>query len=91
MKQHQFKILTQSRPEVMERVLRVVRHRGFALQGCQMESKNDSKQLQITLTVASERPAHLLFSQLDKLVDVTHVEARELAQSAAPQSLQIRA
>ena len=38
MKQHRLNIQTCARPEVLERVLRVVRHRGFRLCALNMES-----------------------------------------------------
>lgn len=73
--QHTLHIHAQPRPEVMERVLRVVRHRGFALNALHMEQ--DCQQLRITVTVESVRPIQLLWSQLVKLVDVSRVDALE--------------
>lgn len=78
MKQHRLDIQTHFRPEVMERVLRVVRHRGFKLCALNMETQADCQQMRITVTVESARPIQLLSSQLDKLIDVTRVEAREV-------------
>ena len=75
MKQHQLNLITGSRPEVLERVLRVVRHRGFAL--CSLNMEQDCQQLRITVTVESERPIQQLWSQLVKLVDVSRVDALE--------------
>ncbi|WP_396021372.1 acetolactate synthase 2 small subunit [Aeromonas rivuli] len=68
-----------SRPEVMERVLRVVRHRGFHLKALNMEAsaEQDCQQLRITVTVESTRPIAQLWSQLVKLVDVSRVDALE--------------
>ncbi|MGY4026447.1 acetolactate synthase 2 small subunit [Aeromonas rivuli] len=68
-------IHAKSRPEVMERVLRVVRHRGFNLNALHMEQ--DCQQLRITVTVESTRPIAQLWSQLVKLVDVSRVDALE--------------
>ena len=73
--QHTLHIHAQPRPEVMERVLRVVRHRGFALNALHME--HDCQQLRITVTVESVRPIQQLWSQLVKLVDVSRVDALE--------------
>ncbi|MGL4205850.1 MAG: acetolactate synthase 2 small subunit [Aeromonadaceae bacterium] len=83
MKQHQLTIHAQFRPELLERVLRVVRHRGFQLRSINMESQVDCQDLCITVTVASERPIQLLHTQLAKLNDVTHVAAQLLTQQAA--------
>ncbi len=90
MKQHQLTIFARPRPEVVERVLRVVRHRGFQLCSINMESAVDCQELSLTVTVASIRPIESLRAQLAKLIDVMQVEvaASELAQPAA---LQIRA
>ena len=90
MKQHQLTISARPRPEVVERVLRVVRHRGFQLCSINMESAVDCQELSLTVTVASIRPIESLQAQLAKLIDVMQVEvaASELAQPAA---LQIRA
>ncbi|AHX63002.1 acetolactate synthase 2 small subunit [Aeromonas media] len=73
--QHTLHIHAQPRPEVMERVLRVVRHRGFAL--CTLNMEQDCQQLRITVTVESERPIQQLWNQLVKLVDVSRVDALE--------------
>ncbi|MBB6056526.1 acetolactate synthase 2 small subunit [Tolumonas osonensis] len=85
MKQHQLNLITGSRPEVLERVLRVVRHRGFALRQLNMEALPDSSSLRIAVTVESERPIQLLQSQLNKLVDVFHVEALDQSEQSALQ------
>lgn len=57
------------RPEVLERVLRVVRHRGFKLTGLNMELRSDDN-LAVTIKVESERDISLLINQLTKLVDL---------------------
>ena len=91
MKLHQLTIQAYSRPEVLERVLRVVRHRGFQLHAINMEKTSSAdSELQIAVIVASERPLHLLQSQLAKLIDVIHVESAE-APVLAADSFPIRA
>lgn len=79
MNQHRLHIHARPTPEVMERVLRVVRHRGFALCALNMEmgAEQDCQQLRITVTVESVRPIQQLWSQLVKLADVSRVEALE--------------
>ncbi len=90
MKQHQLTISARPRPEMVERLLRVVRHRGFQLNAIHMESAVDCQELSLTVTVASTRPIESLQAQLAKLIDIIQVEvaASELAPAAA---LQIRA
>ena len=85
MMQHQLALQARFRPETLERVLRVVRHRGFQVCSMNMASAGNPENIHIELTVASPRPIELLFSQLSKLVDVACVEVQQLT------SQQIRA
>ncbi|EGT5763419.1 acetolactate synthase 2 small subunit [Cronobacter sakazakii] len=85
MMQHQLAVQARFRPETLERVLRVVRHRGFQICAMNMETGANAENINIELTVASPRPVELLFSQLSKLVDVACVEIQQ------PTSQQIRA
>ncbi|WP_242814294.1 acetolactate synthase 2 small subunit [Klebsiella aerogenes] len=85
MMQHQVALQARFNPETLERVLRVVRHRGFQICSMNMETASDAQNINIELTVASQRPVELLFSQLRKLVDVACVEIPQ------PTSQQIRA
>ncbi|PHM50938.1 acetolactate synthase 2 small subunit [Xenorhabdus miraniensis] len=74
MMQHQLAIQAKFCPEILERILRVTRHRGFQIRALNMDHTTDSDNVSIELTVASQRPVNLLFSQLMKLVDVAGVE-----------------
>ena len=85
MMQHHVALQARFNPETLERVLRVVRHRGFQICSMNMETASDAQNINIELTVASQRPVELLFSQLRKLVDVACVEIQQ------PTSQQIRA
>ena len=71
--QHQISIQARFRPEMLERVLRVVRHRGFQVCAMNMSPMINAENVNIELTVASPRSVDLLFSQLSKLLDVAHV------------------
>ncbi|HFZ8996610.1 TPA: acetolactate synthase 2 small subunit [Citrobacter freundii] len=73
MMQHQVNVAARFNPETLERVLRVVRHRGFQVCAMNMATASDAQNINIELTVASPRPVDLLFSQLSKLADVAHV------------------
>lgn len=73
MMQHQLSIQARFRPEMLERVLRVVRHRGFQVCAMNMVSPANADSINIELTVASPRPVALLSSQLSKLMDVSCV------------------
>jgi len=89
MMQHQVAVEARFNPETLERVLRVVRHRGFQVCAMNMETASDARNINIELTVASPRPVELLFSQLSKLVDVARVDISQRATSS--QTQQIRA
>lgn len=60
------------RPETVERLLRVIRHRGFEITHLNAESKADEWHL--ALNVQSARDIRLLTNQLAKLPDVIAVE-----------------
>ena len=89
MMQHQLAVQARFRPETLERVLRVVRHRGFEICSMNMATPGNAENINIELTVASLRPVELLFSQLSKLVDVAYVEIQQERQHSLSQ--QIRA
>ncbi|WP_076415556.1 acetolactate synthase 2 small subunit [Shewanella sp. UCD-KL12] len=65
---YQLALTLAQRPEVLERVLRVVRHRGFTVTKMEMQVADDTAQLQ--MSVESERAIELLTNQIDKLYDV---------------------
>jgi acetolactate synthase II small subunit len=77
MMQHQIAVQARFNPETLERVLRVVRHRGFQICSMNMATATDAQNINIELTVASPRPVELLFSQLSKLVDVASVAVHQ--------------
>ncbi|WP_159715546.1 acetolactate synthase 2 small subunit [Blochmannia endosymbiont of Camponotus nipponensis] len=65
-------------PEVLERILRVIRHRGFELHTLNMLSydKLNNKKINIFLTVSSNKAIYLLSTQLNKLMDVYCIEIK---------------
>ncbi|OBW99611.1 acetolactate synthase [Gallibacterium genomosp. 1] len=71
MKNYQISINAQWRPETLERILRVVRHRGFV--AVDLQSHLENQQIKIALTLQSERELSLLTNQLIKLYGVTDV------------------
>lgn len=62
-------------PEIIERILRVIRHRGFKLYSLHTLFFNTSnhQQINIFITVTSEKTIHLLCAQLNKLIDVEDI------------------
>jgi len=63
------KLIVNQSPEVLERILRVARHRGFEVKLMHWSSEHG----ELELTVSSQRAIHLLTSQLEKLFDVKQV------------------
>ena len=70
--EHQIDLTAQHRPEVLERILRVVRHRGFTV--TQMDMQLIDGKVRLKFTVKSDRTLDLLVSQLEKLPDVIEIK-----------------
>ena len=70
--EHQIDLTAQHRPEVLERILRVIRHRGFTVTQMDMQLVDDKVRLKFT--VKSDRTLDLLVSQLEKLPDVMEIK-----------------
>jgi acetolactate synthase II small subunit len=75
---HTLFLQAQSQPAVLERLLRVVRHRRYDLRSLDVHASADHENLDITLTVSSERPILQLRNQLCKLNDVLRVEVERM-------------
>ncbi|MCT8554147.1 acetolactate synthase 2 small subunit [Glaesserella parasuis] len=71
MQQYQFVIKANKRPETFERLLRVIRHRGFEV--LSLNAENNGSEITLNITVQSERAVELLFNQLVKLPDVVTI------------------
>ena len=72
MNQYTFELTAQHRPEVLERVLRVIRLRGFTVTNMDMTLVDI--QVQLKITVKSDRTFDLLVNQLAKLPDVIEIK-----------------
>ena len=72
MNQYTFDLIAQHRPEVLERVLRVIRLRGFTVTN--MDMTLVESQVQLKITVKSDRTFDLLVNQLAKLPDVMEIK-----------------
>ena len=70
--EQQIELTAQHRPEVLERILRVVRHRGFTVTQMDMQLIDDKVRLKFT--VKSDRTLELLVSQLEKIYDVVEIK-----------------
>ena len=72
MNHYTFELTAQHRPEVLERVLRVIRLRGFTV--TKMDMALVETKVQIKITVKSDRTFDLLVNQLAKLPDVIEIK-----------------
>ena len=72
MNQYTFDLIAQHRPEILERVLRVIRLRGFTVTN--MDMALIETQVQLKITVKSDRTFDLLVNQLAKLPDVIEIK-----------------
>ncbi|TCP94857.1 acetolactate synthase small subunit [Cricetibacter osteomyelitidis] len=72
MNNYKLTLIAHHRPEVLERILRVVRHRGFVITEMTMQLKDEK--VQLDFSVKSDRTSSLLVNQLVKLYDVETVE-----------------
>lgn len=68
-------------PELLERLLRVCRHRGFSVQKINGETSIDEKSLHLKLTLCSARPISLLSKQLEKIYGISQVAVLEQEQN----------
>lgn len=71
--QHQFTIIAYDKLGTLERILRVIRHRGGHIKQMQMQTKDDQI-LSLSLALTTKRPISALLNQIDKLVDVISIE-----------------
>ncbi|WP_301099515.1 acetolactate synthase 2 small subunit [Otariodibacter sp.] len=72
MKTYQLVIQANRRPETLERLLRVIRHRGFEV--TELQSKTTENIIDLDIKVTSTRDIALLTHQLVKLPDVMKVQ-----------------
>ncbi len=70
---HQFTITAHDKLGSLERILRVVRHRGGHIEQMQMQSI-DNRLFSLILTLTTERTLSSLQNQIIKLEDVIKVE-----------------
>ena len=70
MNEYKLELVARHRPEVLERILRVARHRGFTVTTMEMTLET---QVRLKITVKSDRTFDLLVNQLVKLPDVLNI------------------
>lgn len=68
-----FKIIIRQSSGSLERILRLIRHRGFEVNYCMAREERLENGMSVTLQLSSERSADNLYHQLHKLIDVVEV------------------
>jgi acetolactate synthase II small subunit len=63
---------------LLERVLRVIRHRGFIIKQVAATQNHESKIASVEIIVDSDRPITTLINQIEKLWDIRTIEVTEL-------------
>ncbi|MEH0667682.1 acetolactate synthase 2 small subunit [Vibrio scophthalmi] len=84
MERYLIDIKADDKPVLLERVLRVVRHRGFVVKQVAGTQNHSSKIASVEIIVDSDRPISFLTNQIEKLWDVRSVEVTQIANDALP-------
>jgi acetolactate synthase II small subunit len=84
MERYLIDIKADDKPVLLERVLRVVRHRGFIVRQVAGTQNHESKIASVEIIVDSDRPISFLTNQIEKLWDVRTVEVTQIANDELP-------
>ncbi|KGY11494.1 acetolactate synthase [Vibrio tubiashii] len=84
MERYLIDIKADDKPVLLERVLRVVRHRGFTVKQVAGTQNHESKVASVEIIVDSDRPISFLTNQIEKLWDVRTVEVTQIANDQLP-------
>lgn len=84
MQRYLIDIKADDKPVLLERVLRVIRHRGFVVKQVAGTQNHASKIASVEIIVDSDRPISFLTNQIEKLWDVRSVEVTKIANDELP-------
>lgn len=84
MERYLLDIKADDKPVLLERVLRVVRHRGFIIKQVAATQNHESKVASVEIIVDSDRPISFITNQIEKLWDVRTVEVTQIANDELP-------
>lgn len=84
MERYLLDIKADDKPVLLERVLRVVRHRGFIVKQVAGTQNHESNIASVEIIVDSERPISFLTNQIEKLWDVISVEVIKINNNELP-------
>ncbi|QJC30805.1 acetolactate synthase 2 small subunit [Enterobacteriaceae endosymbiont of Macroplea appendiculata] len=73
MKKYQLYIITNIIPEITERIIRIIRHRGYLLYSINMNTIKKDNHIIFYIIVKSYKSIHLLVQQIYKLIDVKNI------------------
>ncbi|MGF1752292.1 acetolactate synthase 2 small subunit [Vibrio makurazakiensis] len=77
-------IKADDKPVLLERVLRVIRHRGFIVKQVAGTQNHESKVASVEIIVDSDRPISFLVNQIEKLWDVRTVDVIAISKNELP-------
>ncbi|ANP75179.1 acetolactate synthase small subunit [Vibrio crassostreae] len=84
MKRYLLDIKADDKPVLLERVLRVIRHRGFIVKQVAGTQNHESKVASVEIIVDSDRPISFLVNQIEKLWDVRTVDVISISRNELP-------
>ena len=84
MERYLLDIKADDKPVLLERVLRVVRHRGFIIKQVAATQNHDSHVASVEIIVDSDRPISFITNQIEKLWDVRTVDVTKIANDQLP-------
>ncbi|ASA55831.1 MULTISPECIES: acetolactate synthase 2 small subunit [Vibrio] len=84
MERYLLDIKADDKPVLLERVLRVIRHRGFIIKQVAATQNHESKVASVEIIVDSDRPITTLTNQIEKLWDVRTVEVIQISNNELP-------
>ncbi|ENM3738910.1 acetolactate synthase 2 small subunit [Vibrio cholerae] len=84
MQRYLLDIKADDKPVLLERVLRVTRHRGFVIKQVAATQNHASKIASVEIIVDSDRPIATLTNQIEKLWDVRTVEVTAIRNDELP-------
>ncbi|MGX9419309.1 acetolactate synthase 2 small subunit [Vibrio sp. RC27] len=84
MERYLLDIKADDKPVLLERVLRVVRHRGFVIKQVAATQNHESKVASVEIIVDSDRSISMLVNQIEKLWDIRSVDVTEISSNDLP-------
>jgi acetolactate synthase II small subunit len=84
MERYLLDIKADDKPVLLERVLRVVRHRGFVIKQVAATQNHESKVASVEIIVDSDRAISTLTDQIEKLWDIRSVEVTKISNNELP-------